>query len=701
MANPQQNPALSKLAAADELPISPLSRPAPWSELELDYCSAEQQLHQPPRADSVYSARSFAPSVRSTRTSSSGLSIPWSSASSISGESILSRLSIDETSADFYASPLRVTPEAGLAIPLRHDSRAALQSPLASISEHKRDLAEDLAAVAQDCRAVLEQAGRQMMDLSKAASSLTQTLRLAATSCAKNVQQQQQQQQRPLSPTSSPALASILKTVLHFADNLLIGLPYASARSLLLRAAADLGVALKLVPAYSPALAPPQPHNFAISDAYETPDSPAKLALDKLAHLMDVLPQHQVFSEHDGAFVAPIARGFSDNFAVISVLFGVPAPTTADHDSVTALWDVCDDIHFFCQRNRILVAAGKVSMAGFRAPFRTSSAEVPPMSMSIATEDAETLSGTLGGYVYPKVDPNDPALAAYSQSAFAMTCAHVCLTESKVRRPPVSVPSTVLVNMYRDTLLKEYARYPPHSDERRAFKRAVTALDSQYPRQADGRSHPPRFGDVLWGERTLANGMISDVAIVRCRPNLKPTDNELGDDVPFSEFDPSLMFTNLRVRRVVKRLVPGLDVFKYGSTSKFTTGKLNGPRLIYWADGALQSSEFVVAAAPSGMFATGGDSGAWILRKDGISGLGVVGMLHAYDGEHREFGLFTPMTRILDRLRDVTGIEWGVVGAKDVDPEEEDEVIGGSETSDSSSRGFDSIADSSSDSELE
>ncbi|KAK7202477.1 peptidase family S64-domain-containing protein [Myxozyma melibiosi] len=690
------NPALAKLATP-EAPVSPLSRPAPWGDLDIDYCRDQ-------RADSVYSANSYAPSVRSARTSSSGFSLLRSSASSISGESVFSRLSIDAAGPDeFYAAE-----SMGVAIPLRQDSRLSAAPALASIAENKRDIAQDLGVVAADCRSVLEQVGHQMMDLSKAASSLTQTIRLAAVACAKALGTPTSSSSSstsslppPLSPVTSPALASILKVVLHFADNLLVGLPYASARSLLLRATAELGIVLRLMPSYSPALAPPQPHNFAISAEFEKPETPAKLALDKLAQLMAVLPQHQVFSEHDGAFVAPIARGFSESFSIVSVLFGVPSPTTSDHDSVSALWDVADDIHFFCQRNRILVAAGKVSMAGFRAPFRNSAAEVPPMSMSIATEDAETLSGTLGGYVYPKVDPNDPALAAYSQSAFAMTCAHVCLTEAKIRRPPVSVPSPVLVNMYRDTLLKEYARYAPHSDERRAFKRAVNALDAQYPRQ-NGRSVPPKFGDVLWGERTLANGMISDVAIVRCRPGLKPEDNELGDDVPFAEFDPSLMFTNLSVRRVVKRLVPGLEVFKYGSTSKFTTGKLNGPRLIYWADGALQSSEFVVAAAPSGMFATGGDSGAWILRKDGISGLGVVGMLHAYDGEHREFGLFTPMTRILDRLRDVTGIEWGVVGAKDVEGSEEEEMmVGGSETSDSS-RGFDgSLADSSSDSELE
>ncbi|KAK9244530.1 peptidase family S64-domain-containing protein [Lipomyces tetrasporus] len=719
--NPNQNP---RLYLSEGSAVAPVIRPSPWNEMDMPYRQTDGH-----RVDSVYSSgsRSYAPSIRSTRTSSSQASWPsFSSASSISGGSIAgSRLSLpiaDDYYEDGLVSPAHVVapdgmrnldgiPMAGIAMPLR-SSGPHLAGGMAIIAENRRSLEAEFDTLAGDLKSVLSQVGRHMMDLSKAAAIITECIRLTISACSHhNIPALQ------LSPINCAAIATVLKVVLHFSDNLLLGLPYASARSLLLRAASELGIKLKLVPAYAVGVAPPQPRNFAVGNEYSKSDTPASKTLDRLTQLMDVLPKYPVLSEQDGAFVAPIARGFSESFAVISVLFGVPSPSPAHLESVAGLYDVADDIHFFCQKNRILVAAGshsasssghghqqkplRVAMGGFRAPFRTSSSEVPPMSMSIATEDAETLSGTLGGYVYPKVDPNDPSVAAYSQSAFAMTCAHVCLTESKVRRPPVSVPSPVMINMYRETLLKEYARYPAHSDERRAFKRAIAAIDTEYPRTT-GRSLPPRFGEVLWGERTLCNGMISDVAVVRCRQVLKPTENTLGDDVPFSEFDPSLMFSNLTVTRVVKRLVPGLEVFKYGSTSKYTAGKLNGPKLIYWADGALQSSEFVVAAAPSGMFATGGDSGAWILRKDGISGLGVVGMLHAYDGEHREFGLFTPMTRTLERLREVTGIEWGVVGAKDVEGEdEEDMLVGGSESSDSSHGNDGSILDSSSDSELE
>ncbi|GME82277.1 unnamed protein product [Ambrosiozyma monospora] len=68
------------------------------------------------------------------------------------------------------------------------------------------------------------------------------------------------------------------------------------------------------------------------------------------------------------------------------------------------------------------------------------------------------------------------------------------------------------------------------------------------------------------------------------------------------------------------------------------------------------------------------------------TGLAVVGMLHSYDGEFKQFGLFTPIDNVLDRLEEVTGISWGVVGCatedddesndgyEDEDEEDEDDV---------------------------
>ena len=224
-----------------------------------------------------------------------------------------------------------------------------------------------------------------------------------------------------------------------------------------------------------------------------------------------------------------------------------------------------------------------------------------------------------------------------------------------------------------------------------------------------GNKPSESFGQVVWGERKVVDGSISDIAIIKCNDNLKCR-NYLGDDISFSEFDPALMFGNLYVKRIVKKLVPGMNVFKYGSTSKYTRGKLNGPRLVYWADGKIQSSEFAVQSDSSSLFASGGDSGAWILQKsedhflpdddsnatpsrtadvsdqasiitsNSIAGpnLGVVGMLHSYDGERKEFGLFTSIESILDRLHQVTNIKWGVVGVPDED--NEDLPAGGSDS---------------------
>lgn len=178
---------------------------------------------------------------------------------------------------------------------------------------------------------------------------------------------------------------------------------------------------------------------------------------------------------------------------------------------------------------------------------------------------------------------------------------------------------------------------------------------------------------------------------------MKCSANYLGDDVLFNEYDPSLIFENLYVRKVLnlKRYEPkpineavkdidsqvssfeetenlhGLEVFKYGSTTKYTRGNLNGIKLVYWLDGEMHSLEFIVNSSDmTSVFASGGDSGSWIMSKlqdinPNEQGLGVLGMLHSYDGEFKQFGLFTPMCEILSRLKEVTNIEWGIVGAQD------------------------------------
>lgn len=127
--------------------------------------------------------------------------------------------------------------------------------------------------------------------------------------------------------------------------------------------------------------------------------------------------------------------------------------------------------------------------------------------------------------------------------------------------------------------------------------------------------------------------------------------------------NPFLRFQNLYVKEKVLKVKAGSEVFKIGATTKYTTGQVNGSKLVYWADGKIQSSEFVVAS-PSPLFASGGDSGAWILtRLTGKLGLGVVGMLHSYDGEQRQFGLYSTIGDIFQRLNQVTGVNWDIVKA--------------------------------------
>jgi hypothetical protein len=266
----------------------------------------------------------------------------------------------------------------------------------------------------------------------------------------------------------------------------------------------------------------------------------------------------------------------------------------------------------------------------------------------------------------------------------------VCLSENQgAAYPNVSIPSPVLINYYKNALEAQCHKYPLYSQERVGYQQAISQIEKEYPAAPNTSWNRPAepFGKVVWGERKVERGVMSDIAIIRCNPKIKCR-NYLGDDIPFSQYDPALMFGGLYVKRIVSKLSPGMNVFKYGSMSKYTTGKVNGPRIVYWADGKVQSSEFVVAS-DSPVFATGGDSGAWILQKSSdvadissdhestVTGqsattpsLGVVGMLHSYDGERKEFGLFSPIESILNRLHQVTEIEWGVVGVPDDDYDE-------------------------------
>ena len=371
----------------------------------------------------------------------------------------------------------------------------------------------------------------------------------------------------------------------------------------------------------------------------------------------------------------------------------------------------------------------------FKLPFRIpTDISRPPMSLSLSVENSSRTSGTVGGYIYPKVDlKKQPHLEAYANSKFAISCGHVCLdstTNTTTDYPHVSAPLSVFISLYKQALLNEYQKVDNVNDEvvvaqsKVAYGAVLKQLEEMFPMKKvkvvdpktkkeiyEMRNLPRnRFGQIIWGERTLMNiknddddeskrveKKLSDLAIIKVNKNLTCEENFLGDDIAFNEFDPALIFDNLYVRAVInlERNSPkpldlnidevdsqlsndapinynGMSVFKYGSTTKFTKGNLNGIKLVYWLDGAIHSSEFIVNSVENNSaFAAGGDSGSWILTKlediDGrrLKGLGVVGMLHSYDGEFKQFGLFTPMCEILQRLEEVTGISWGVVGAVD------------------------------------
>ena len=314
-------------------------------------------------------------------------------------------------------------------------------------------------------------------------------------------------------------------------------------------------------------------------------------------------------------------------------------------------------------------------------------------------------------------------------------------------------PLAVLISLYKKALWTQYQKFSQQGndvstmEERIAYGSVLKNLDKMFPlkkvkvpysSKREGheiRNLPEhRFGQIIWGERTLINlkgsdkasqdveNKLSDLAIIKVNKNLKCDQNFLGDDIAFNEYDPALMFDNLYVRKVInleresKELninevdsvasansnYNGLPIFKYGSTTKFTRGNLNGIKLVYWLDGAIHSSEFVINSVESNTaFAAGGDSGSWILTKledctseSNSKGLGVLGMLHSYDGEHKQFGLFTPMCEILERLETVTNIKWGVVGVPQKDERiSGHEVYSGLSATDSDSDNSDSVDD--------
>lgn len=537
----------------------------------------------------------------------------------------------------------------------------------------------------------------------------------------------------------------LMRAYLHYYDNLLQDEAYIRLKLLLCRSFNDFCLVLKssLRSQSSVALEYIQkPRNYAIgvNDGQELPhqDAVARIVFNMANSLAGL-------KEQNGSFIAPIARGIDKDMNVLCLYFGYPA-FTADHKrAVSGLLELFDDVHFMANKNRIDLAAATaqrdsllstMSPHNFKLPFRTPTDPLcPPMSLSLSVDTSRRISGTMGGFIYPKIDVKTlPLLASYATSKFALSCGHVCLNKSEdfVEYPHVSSPLSVLINLYKEALAAQYNKLEGENagmDSKAAYGLVLKQIDEIFPlkevtvvdsktkqKRTEVRNLPPtKFGQIIWGERALIEAendkgikeftdkRLSDLAIIKVNKELRCDQNYLGDDIAFNEYDPALFFDNLYVRKVINlhrytkeysmenvnevdsvdslgknSTTNGLPVFKYGSTTKFTRGNLNGIKLVYWLDGAIHSSEFVVNSEDStSYFAAGGDSGSWILSKledvKGVletKGLGVVGMLHSYDGEFRQFGLFTPMAEILNRLEKVTKIQWGVVGVSEKGEEE-------------------------------
>ncbi|QLL31495.1 hypothetical protein HG536_0B03580 [Torulaspora globosa] len=469
----------------------------------------------------------------------------------------------------------------------------------------------------------------------------------------------------------SSSLRAITKIFLHFMDNLLMSEAFGNSRSILMRryiyfleklnisTPADFASESQLAPCLN---------NFCIDSTCTLPNR------DNISRIIEEISKSDpsLVADQDGAFMAPVLRGLTRKSAILTVMFGVPNPQQEHQEIVKALYSVMPDVHFYCVKDYIQPCAEVLNTVAkpmsastplaappstfqFSPPYRLApDALKPPISMSLSSDQSSKTTGTLGGYLFPQIEKGSK-LSQFAGASFAITCSHVVLSESQ-DYPYVSIPSKVLQTTYRKTLSEESHRYPEDSVEHKAFQEEIRRVDENMKWQEQNK-----FGQVVWGERSIVNQKLSDFAIIKVGQQYK-CENCLGiglTGVP----DPTLRFQNMYVKEKILKLRPGLQVFKIGAATNYTSGSVNAAKLVYWADGKLQSSEFVVSS-PMPLFASAGDSGSWILTKlENRLGLGVVGMLHSYDGEQRQFGLFTPIGDILERLHTVTGVLWDIDAA--------------------------------------
>ncbi|KAH3681808.1 hypothetical protein WICPIJ_007247 [Wickerhamomyces pijperi] len=444
-------------------------------------------------------------------------------------------------------------------------------------------------------------------------------------------------------------LRNILKVFLQFYDSLLRSQVYANSRRLIIQSFNNFLTRLNFKTAnsdYQSYQTLPYINNFAITSECKLSN---KKQLETIISTIVTSATNQMIQDQEGSFIAPILRGFSKQTAILSIMFGFPEPQLDHYEIINALFELFPDVHFFVVKNSIQPCGYK-----FNQPFKLPNLAKPEISISISSESSEKISGTLGGYIKPifTEKPNEKLYNKFKDSKFGLTCGHVLLNSTKDLNSKVYIPSKVLVTAYRSALIDQRDKYPVESIEYKSYD-----LEIQKPFETE-------LGSIIWGERTLVDKQISDLSIVKIN-GAKFSDissNYLGD---LEQYNPSLKFKNTYItKRIAKAdFHKNYKIFKVGSSTNYTVGELNELKLIYWNGGNLQTSEFVVSNLnKNAIFANFGDSGSLILNDlPNEIGLGCLGMLHSFDGEFKQFGLFTPIEDIFERLKGVTGIEWDFV----------------------------------------
>lgn len=329
-----------------------------------------------------------------------------------------------------------------------------------------------------------------------------------------------------ISMSKNGSLRRIAKVVLHFVDNLLVSDVFNNSRAIIIKRFITFLKRLNISSAEDSLEFHTLQYarNFCIGADCELPNkNKLSLIIDKIS-----VADSSRISDQDGAFIAPVLRGMNKASAVLTVMFGLPDPQQEHFDMIKALYSLFPDVHFYCVKNYIKPCAEVAPLptlkprpmeisttTQFHPPYRLSpDATAPPISMSLSSHENKKVTGTLGGYIYPQIDDKNPGLSQFSGSTFAITCAHVALAESQ-DYPYVSVPSTVLQHEYKKAVIEESQKYASDTAERAAFDEELIRIDQNLQWQEENK-----FGQVVWGERSIVNSKLSDFAIIKTNPKL-------------------------------------------------------------------------------------------------------------------------------------------------------------------------------------